>query len=338
MSSDPAREPERPTSTQAFPGSSCPLFCHRDGLAGGRLLHAVPGLDVMLAGTAPPVRVATALAQAASALALISRFSRICLRRSFTSGELFSPFQDSGQLRLSSVWFSISFSHSCPISWPRPCFTARVIPVSAQTLSISPASQTDCATSSSCASRRCSWSKRSLCIFLKMIPNILPLSPCRFRLSIEAGCGSLFFGYFSGGPHWLDEIRPQSSGTPALPRMIPRPAGPNTSSLSTPLLQALRRRPPPASDSPRPDAAAVVAEPEVVLQFPARLSGVAAGFQAHLLVFHRRPQPLHEDVVRVASFAVHADLRPAVPSGTPMNSRLVNRLSPPFAGSGSDRR
>ena len=53
----------------------------------------------------------------------------------------------------------------------------------------------------------------------------------------------------------MDRIKPQSSGTPALLRMIPRPVGPGTSFPSAPLRQARRGRPPPAYGSPGPDAA-----------------------------------------------------------------------------------
>ena len=54
----------------------------------------------------------------------------------------------------------------------------------------------------------------------------------------------------------------------------------------------------------------VVVEPEVGAQFPPGFTGVGLGFQVHLLVLHRPPQPLHEDVVGVAPFPVHADLHP----------------------------
>ena len=54
----------------------------------------------------------------------------------------------------------------------------------------------------------------------------------------------------------------------------------------------------------------VVVEPEVVAQFPAGLCGVGVGFQVHLLVLHRPPQPLHENVVGVPALPVHADLDP----------------------------
>ena len=37
-------------------------------------------------------------------------------------------------------------------------------------------------------------------------------------------------------------------------------------------------------------------------------TGVGVGFQVHLLILHRPSQPLHEDVVGVAPFPVHADL------------------------------
>ena len=51
----------------------------------------------------------------------------------------------------------------------------------------------------------------------------------------------------------MDRVRTQSSGIPALLRMIPRPIGPGTSFPSAPLPrpQAVRIRPPPASGSCR---------------------------------------------------------------------------------------
>ena len=52
----------------------------------------------------------------------------------------------------------------------------------------------------------------------------------------------------------------------------------------------------------------VVVEPEVGTQFPTGLDSAGVGFQVHLFVLHRAPQPLHEDVVAVASLPIHADL------------------------------
>ena len=43
----------------------------------------------------------------------------------------------------------------------------------------------------------------------------------------------------------------------------------------------------------------VIVEPEVSSQFPPGLPRAGVGFQVHLLVLHRAPQPLHEDVVGV---------------------------------------
>ena len=56
----------------------------------------------------------------------------------------------------------------------------------------------------------------------------------------------------------------------------------------------------------------VIVEPEVGSQFPAGLPRAGVGFQVHLLVLHRAPQPLDEDVVRVPPLPVHADLHTAV--------------------------
>ena len=54
----------------------------------------------------------------------------------------------------------------------------------------------------------------------------------------------------------------------------------------------------------------VILEPEVGSQFPSGLDGVEVGFEVDLLVLHRPPQPLHEDVVLIPSLPVHADLHP----------------------------
>ena len=50
--------------------------------------------------------------------------------------------------------------------------------------------------------------------------------------------------------------------------------------------------------------------PEMGPQFPPCLPGVGIGFQVHLLLLHRSPQPLDEDVVGVPSLPVHADPHP----------------------------
>ena len=56
----------------------------------------------------------------------------------------------------------------------------------------------------------------------------------------------------------------------------------------------------------------VIVEPEVGAQLPLGLTGTGVSFQVHLLVFHRAPQPLHEDAVRVPPLPLHADLDPVV--------------------------
>ena len=56
----------------------------------------------------------------------------------------------------------------------------------------------------------------------------------------------------------------------------------------------------------------VVVEPEVGSQFQSCLDGVDVGFQVDLLVLHRPPQPLHEDVALVPALPVHADLHTSV--------------------------
>ena len=52
----------------------------------------------------------------------------------------------------------------------------------------------------------------------------------------------------------------------------------------------------------------VVVEPEVGSPFPSGLDGVDVGFRVDLLVLHRPPQPLNENVVGVPALPVHADL------------------------------
>ena len=54
----------------------------------------------------------------------------------------------------------------------------------------------------------------------------------------------------------------------------------------------------------------VIVEPDVGSHFPPCLGGVGVGFQVHLLVLQRPPQPLHLDVVGVPALPVHADLHP----------------------------
>ena len=53
-----------------------------------------------------------------------------------------------------------------------------------------------------------------------------------------------------------------------------------------------------------------VVEPEIVFQPPLGLQDAGVGFQVDLLILHRPPQSLHEDVVLVPPLAVHADLHP----------------------------
>ena len=47
-------------------------------------------------------------------------------------------------------------------------------------------------------------------------------------------------------------------------------------------------------------------------QFPPGLLGVGVGLQVNILVLHRPPQPLHEDIVGIPTFPVHADLHSVV--------------------------
>ena len=51
----------------------------------------------------------------------------------------------------------------------------------------------------------------------------------------------------------------------------------------------------------------VVVEMKVTVEASLGLSSVGVGFQVDLLVLHRPPQPLHEYVVAVPPFPVHAD-------------------------------
>ena len=53
-----------------------------------------------------------------------------------------------------------------------------------------------------------------------------------------------------------------------------------------------------------------IMEPEIGSQSPPDLKGVGVGFQVHLLLLHRPPQPLDEDIVGVPSLPVHADPHP----------------------------
>ena len=52
----------------------------------------------------------------------------------------------------------------------------------------------------------------------------------------------------------------------------------------------------------------VIVKPEIGSQLPAGLTRVGVGFQVGLLILHRPPQPLHEDVVGIPTFPIHADL------------------------------
>ena len=52
----------------------------------------------------------------------------------------------------------------------------------------------------------------------------------------------------------------------------------------------------------------VVVEAEVGTKLTSGDGAAVIGFQMHLLVFHRPPQPLRQDVVLVPSLPVHADL------------------------------
>ena len=68
----------------------------------------------------------------------------------------------------------------------------------------------------------------------------------------------------------------------------------------------------------------VFVEPDVGSQFPSGLGGVGIGFQLQLLVFHGAPQPLHQNVVAVAPFPVHAVIFTQCSCSAWMNSPLVN--------------
>ena len=128
----------------------------------------------------------------------------------------------------------------------------------------------------------------------------------------------------------MDRIGPQLSGTPALLRMIPIPVGPSTSFTSDPLLlpKAGCRITPPASGSPGPDEASVrfVVEPEVFPQLPVCFNAIGIGFQVHLLILHRPPQPLHEDVVPVPPLPVRAD--PHAPTLEDLGELQADELAP----------
>ena len=54
----------------------------------------------------------------------------------------------------------------------------------------------------------------------------------------------------------------------------------------------------------------VVVEMKVTVEASLGLSSVGVGFQVDFLVLHRPPQPLHEYVVAVPPFPVHADSDP----------------------------
>ena len=54
----------------------------------------------------------------------------------------------------------------------------------------------------------------------------------------------------------------------------------------------------------------VVVEMKVTVEASLGLSSVGVGFQVDFLVFHRPPQPLHEYVVAVPPFPIHADSDP----------------------------
>ncbi len=50
-----------------------------------------------------------------------------------------------------------------------------------------------------------------------------------------------------------------------------------------------------------------VIEAEVVTKANPGFSAILIGLQIYLLIFHRRPEPLDEQVVIVAPFPIHAD-------------------------------
>ena len=54
----------------------------------------------------------------------------------------------------------------------------------------------------------------------------------------------------------------------------------------------------------------VVVEMKVTVEASLGLSSVGVGFQVDFLVLHRPPQPLHEYVVAVPPFPVHANSDP----------------------------
>jgi len=56
----------------------------------------------------------------------------------------------------------------------------------------------------------------------------------------------------------------------------------------------------------------IVVEVEVLTKAASDLSSVLAGVQVYLSVLHRPPQTFDQQVIVVASFAVHADSHPIV--------------------------
>ena len=70
-----------------------------------------------------------------------------------------------------------------------------------------------------------------------------------------------------------------------------------------------------------------VVEPEVVFQPPLGIEDAGVGFQVHLFILHRPPQPLHEAVVGVSPLPSMLIFTPRSWS-TWVNSRLVSRLNP----------
>ena len=49
----------------------------------------------------------------------------------------------------------------------------------------------------------------------------------------------------------------------------------------------------------------VIVKPEIGSQFTAGLTRVGIGFQLDLLILHRPPQPLDEDVVGIPTLPIH---------------------------------
>ena len=69
----------------------------------------------------------------------------------------------------------------------------------------------------------------------------------------------------------------------------------------------------------------LVVEVEVGAQMSARVFGCVVVLEINLLVFHRAPQPLDEDVVQSAASPVVADLH-ACETSKPVKCGLVNWL------------